>query len=109
MTASKRNVLTTVAAVTAVLFGLLTVASGGRTLFGGEATRQAAGAIVPYVLWFNFVAGFAYVVAGVGLWRRERGAAWVAAFIAVAVINLVACSSLPVARYVIDSWRQGRR
>ncbi len=84
MTASKRNVLTTVAAVTAVLFGLLTVASGGRTLFGGEATRQAAGAIVPYVLWFNFVAGFAYVVTGVALWRRQRGAAWIAAFIAVA-------------------------
>ena len=29
-------------------------------------------ATVPFVLWFNFVAGFAYVMAGVGLflWKR---------------------------------------
>jgi len=26
-----------------------------------------------------------------------------------AIANLVACASLPVTRYVIDSWRQGRR
>ena len=31
------------------------------------------GAVVPYVLWFNFLAGFAYVAAGLGLWR---GAGW---------------------------------
>ena len=36
-------------------------------LFGGEAARAAAGQFMPFVLWFNFIAGFAYVVAGVGL------------------------------------------
>lgn len=32
-----------------------------------------------------------------------------ALFIAILVINLAACASLPVTRYVVDSWRQGRR
>lgn len=58
-----------VAAGVAVVFGLLTVVSGGRALFGGVDM----GAVVPWVLWFNFLAGFAYVLAGFGLWR---GLAW---------------------------------
>lgn len=56
--------LSTAAAV-AVIFGALTIVSGGRALFGGADM----GAVVPYVLWFNFLAGFAYVAAGVALWR----------------------------------------
>ena len=63
------------AAVVAVLFGIATVFSGGRVLFGPESARIAAGEIVPFVLWFNFVAGFAYVVAGIGLWRGSPSAA----------------------------------
>src|SRR3989338_8630474 len=46
----------------AVGFGLLTIKEGGMTLIGNEAARAAAGNYVPFVLWFNFVAGFAYVV-----------------------------------------------
>ncbi|GAA6199848.1 hypothetical protein [Aquicoccus sp. SU-CL01552] len=51
----------------AVLFGLLTMVSGGRALFGTPEMRAAVGDAVPFVLWFNFLAGFAYVAAGVGL------------------------------------------
>jgi uncharacterized membrane protein (DUF2068 family) len=36
------------------------------------------------VLWFNFLAGFAYVAAGVGLWRERRWAAWLALVVAAA-------------------------
>lgn len=32
-----------------------------------EAARQAAGNYVPFVVWFNFLAGFAYVAAGFGI------------------------------------------
>jgi hypothetical protein len=39
-----------VLAVLAVGFGLLTIACGGRTLFGADAVRQSAGAYVPFVL-----------------------------------------------------------
>lgn len=54
-----------IASGVAVVFGLATVISGGRALFGGADM----GAVVPFVLWFNFVAGFAYLLAGIGLWR----------------------------------------
>ena len=72
------------ASVFAVLFGLMTLKEGGTVLFGNEAARTAAGAYVPFVLWFNFLAGFAYVVAGLALWRRQRWAAGLALGIAVA-------------------------
>ncbi|MCA1299195.1 hypothetical protein [Stappia indica] len=61
-------------AAAAILFGGVTVLAGGRVLFGGAEARAAAGDIVPFVLWFNFLAGFAYAAAGVGLWRGRRWA-----------------------------------
>lgn len=70
--------------IVAVGFGLLTIKEGGTVLFGGEAARIAAGNYVPFVLWFNFVAGFAYIIAGAGLWQQQRWAAWLAIIIAVA-------------------------
>ena len=63
-----------IAAIVAVLFGLLTIGSGGRALFGGAEARAAVGDAVPFVLWFNFLAGFAYVTAGVGLFLRRSWA-----------------------------------
>jgi hypothetical protein len=45
------------AAVVAVLFGAATVTSGGNVLFGSGAA--AAGSYVPFVVGFNFLAGFA--------------------------------------------------
>ena len=68
----------------AVGFGLLTIKEGGMVLFGDAAARSAAGNYVPFVLWFNFVAGFAYVIAGAGLWMQQRWAAWLAVAIAAA-------------------------
>lgn len=53
-------------ALFAIIFGLLTIASGALALFGGAEM----GAVVPFVLWFNFLAGFAYTAAGIGIWRR---------------------------------------
>ena len=60
-----RPLFHSVASGVAVVFGLATVISGGRALFGAVDM----GAVVPFVLWFNFVAGFAYLLAGIGLWR----------------------------------------
>lgn len=58
----------------ALLFGALTIFSGGRALFGGAEARAAVGDAVPFVLWFNFLAGFAYVAAGIGLALSRRWA-----------------------------------
>lgn len=71
------------AAIVAVVFGAVTILSGGRALFGGAGGRAALGDIVPFVLWFNFAAGFAYVLAGIGLLLRKRWAAQLAVLIAI--------------------------
>lgn len=68
----------------AIGFGLLTIKEGGMILFGDEAARDAAGNYVPFVLGFNFLAGFAYVIAGAGLWLQQRWAAWLAVAITLA-------------------------
>lgn len=75
-----------VLALVAIAFGVVTIIVGGRTLFGGVEVRAAAGNIVSFVLWFNFVAGFAYVIAGIGMLLSKRWAAYLSAAIAVATI-----------------------
>jgi len=72
------------AAVLAMLFGVATLVSGGRVLFGPAAARLAAGSYVPFVLWFNFLAGFAYIVVGAALLAKARWAAMAAVTIAAA-------------------------
>lgn len=68
--------------VVAILFGLMTIKEGGAVLLGNEAALAAAGKYVPFVLWFNFLSGFAYIVAGIGLWLQQRWAVWLAVVIA---------------------------
>lgn len=88
MTSSRppRSIALLTASILAVAFGLLTLKEGGGILFGGEAAQAAAGRYVPFVLWFNFLAGFAYVAAGAGLWLRQR---W-AAYLAIAIVGTTA-------------------
>lgn len=79
-----------------ILFGLATIVSGGRVLFGDTAVRSAAGAIVPLVLWFNFVAGFAYVAAGAGFMARKDWAVGLSIVIATATVLVFAAFGLHV-------------
>jgi hypothetical protein len=92
-----RPIWTTLAALVALAFGALTIASGGRVLFGPEAARAAAGHYVPFVLWFNFLAGVAYLAAGIGLWRRQHWAAWLALAIAAATALVFAAFGVHIA------------
>ena len=87
----------TFAASVAVVFGALTVASGGLALFGDSGVRARFGDSVPFVLWFNFLSGFAYVLAGVGifLWRRWGGQ--LSALIAMATLAIFAAFGWHVA------------
>lgn len=71
MNKPKRPIWISVASIVAILFGLLTIKEGGSVLFT-EAGKNAAGNYVPFVLWFNFLAGFAYVVAGVALYKLKK-------------------------------------
>jgi len=83
-TRKQRSIWIWAISLVAVGFGLLTIKEGGTILFGDEAALVAAGNYVPFVLWFNFLAGFAYVIAGAGLWMQQRWAAWLAIAIAAA-------------------------
>jgi len=62
-----------VGSIFAALFGALTVFSGGMVLFGPDSARAAAGEYVPFVVWFNFIAGFFYILTAFAMWR---GASW---------------------------------
>ncbi len=98
MTSSKSDRWLKAMALVAVVFGLLTIGTGGSTLFGGEAARKAAGDYVPFVLWFNFLAGFAYVIAGGGLWQARRWGLGLAMLIAAATLLVFAAFGVHVAR-----------
>ncbi|MES0883168.1 hypothetical protein [Roseibium sp. SCP14] len=58
----------------AIVFGILTILSGGIALFSNQGTRELFGNVVQFVLWFNFLSGFAYVVTGWGLWKKRAWA-----------------------------------
>lgn len=80
--------------IVAFMFGLLTIKSGGSVLFIDGADRQAAGNYVPFVLWFNFLAGFVYIVAGIGLWLKKQWAAKLSVLIVVATLIVYAILGL---------------
>lgn len=77
-------------------FGLLTIKEGGTILFGDEVARAAADNYVPFVLWSNFAAGFAYVIAGAGLWMQQRWAVWLAAGIVAETVLMFAAFGLHI-------------
>ena len=79
-----------------IAFGLLTIREGGSILFGSGASRAAAGNYVPFVLWFNFVAGFAYILAGVGLWMQRSWAVTLSVIILTATLLIFAAFGVHV-------------
>ena len=95
--APKRTRSMSLAAIVAIAFGLATLQSGGMVLFGPAEAQRAAGAVVPFVLWFNFLSGFVYIAAGVGLWRMARWGFQLAAALAVAISIVFAMFGVHVA------------
>lgn len=87
---------TRIAAGVAVVFGVLTILSGGRALFGGAVAQASAGDAVPFVLWFNFLSGFVYVLAGMGIAMGQRWAAPLAIAVTVAIASVFAAFGLHV-------------
>ena len=73
---SERAIWMRVVSLIAIGFGLMTIREGGAVLFVDGAARQAAGHYVPFVLWFNFLAGFVYLVAGEKKRKRCSRDAW---------------------------------
>ncbi len=81
----------------AIAFGVATLLEGAHVLFGGSEARAEAGNFVPFVLWFNFTAGFGYVAGGTGALLRQRWAAWLAWAIAASTALVFAAFGVHVA------------
>jgi len=96
MNHNKRPFWLWLVAIIAVGFGLLTIKSGGAVLFIDGEARLAAGDYVGFVLWFNFLAGFAYIAAGLGLWFRKSWATGLAVAIALATLLVFAAFGIHV-------------
>ena len=56
----------------ALVFGGMTLFSGGSVLFVDGQARADAGNYVPFILWFNFIAGFFYIAAGIGIFIWQK-------------------------------------
>ena len=67
MTFQKRHRL---AALLAIIPGLLSIKEGGSVLLG-LVTKDYT--ILPWLVWYNVVLGFASVIVGIGLWREGQG------------------------------------
>jgi hypothetical protein len=93
-----RGLLLMAMSLVAVVFGLLSIKEGGSVLFGDGVAREQAGHYVAFIVWFNFLAGFAYVAAGLALWWRSRLAVWLAIGIAVATLLAFAVFGLLIAQ-----------
>ena len=83
---SSRPLPVLIAAMAAIVFGSLTVFSGGSVLFVDGAARAAAGNYVAFIVWFNFCAGLAYLLAGIGLYLWRGWAVKLSMFIFVATL-----------------------
>jgi len=86
-----------VLAAAAAVFGLLTIASGGMALFGSASARAAYGSVVPFVLWFNFLSGFAYLTAAYGLFTGRWWGGALAIFIAITTLLVFMAFGIAVA------------
>lgn len=81
------NVAIKASGVAAILFGIATVVSGGNAILGLHGILESGEKIVPFVLYFNFLAGFTYIITGIGLILRSR---WAPAFaVAVAIATVI--------------------
>lgn len=93
----KRDFVMRALSLVAMAFGVMTIKEGGAVLFVDGAARVAAGNYVPFVLWFNFVAGFAYVLAGLGIWLQKRWGVRLAIAIATATLGVFVAFGVHVA------------
>lgn len=72
MNLNREKIIALVLGLLAIGFGVMTVKSGGFALFGGIEGKEFAGKYVPFVLWFNFIAGFFYAISGLGIILKAK-------------------------------------
>ncbi len=73
-----RSISIWVFSAVAIIFGGLSIRSGGLVIFTTGEFHQQQGNFVPFVVWANFLGGFAYIVAAIGLLQLKRWAGFFA-------------------------------
>ena len=93
----KKVVWLRTATVIALLAGVMSVIGGGAVLSGGDELQLSAGPYPTFVEWFNFIGGFIYLIAGAGVWTRQRWAALLSCLIAATTLLVSLAVGLHVA------------
>lgn len=73
-------------AIIAFIFGVATLYSGGEVIFLDGAGRARAGDYIGFIVWFNFIAGFVYIVASYGIYGNKKWAIYLPLIIFVSTI-----------------------
>lgn len=76
-----KNQVLNFVSIIVILFGLITLKEGGSVALNIGTARVDAGNYVPFVVWFNFLSGFVYITAGIGLWLKKTWAAKLSVFL----------------------------
>ncbi|MGL1921794.1 MAG: hypothetical protein OCD03_12285 [Hyphomicrobiales bacterium] len=84
----------TAIAIIAFIFGIVTIYSGGEVIFVDGAGRARAGDYIGFIVWFNFLAGFVYVVAAFGIYKNKHWSSFLSR--AIAISTLIAFAVLGV-------------
>ncbi len=80
----------------AFVFGALTIKSGGAVIFFDGPARLAAGNYLNFVVWFNFIAGFFYILAGLGFLLNKKWTAKLSITIATATLLVFAAFAIHI-------------
>ena len=80
----------------AFVFGALTIKSGGAVIFFDGPARIAAGNYLNFVVWFNFIAGFFYILAGLGFLLQKVWTVKLAIIIAAATLFIFAAFGIHI-------------
>lgn len=67
---NKKPLWLTTLSIFTIVFGIVTIFAGGNALFT-ESGKLAAGKIIPLILWYNFIAGFFYIMAGFAMFKQK--------------------------------------
>ena len=80
----------------AFAFGALTIKSGGLVIFFDGPARVAAGNYLNFVVWFNFIAGFFYILAGLGFLLHKEWTVKLAIIIAATTLLIFAAFGIHI-------------
>lgn len=75
-----------IAACVLLLFGLVTIFAGGSVILDLFGMREKEGNFVLFVVWANFIAGYLYLIAAYGFFKRK---AWTSMMLSAATWILI--------------------